>query len=71
MERKLAASRALKYQHWPGASATRRIAQGGGVRVDFKGENFVFDPLPSRSSGGSSSKRSRDGGTKVETVGVK
>jgi ATP-dependent Clp protease ATP-binding subunit ClpB len=46
-----------------------RIAQGGGVRVDFKGENFVFDPLPSRS--GSSSKTSRDGGTKVETVGVK
>jgi ATP-dependent Clp protease ATP-binding subunit ClpB len=47
-----------------------RILQGGGVRVDFKGENFVFDPLPSR-SGSSSSKSSRDGGTKVETVGVK
>jgi hypothetical protein len=71
MEGQLAASRVLKYQHWPGASATirGRIAQGGGVRVDFKGENFVFDPLPSR--GGGSSKSSRDGGTKVETVGVK
>ncbi len=45
-----------------------RIAQGGGVRVDFKGDQFTFEPLAPR--GGSSSKGSREGGTKVETVGV-
>jgi hypothetical protein len=46
-----------------------RILQDGGVRVDFKEEQFTFEPLAPR--GGGSSKGSRDGGTKVETVGVK
>jgi ATP-dependent Clp protease ATP-binding subunit ClpB len=47
-----------------------RIADHGGVRIDFRGEIFTFEPLPAVSAGGASPRSDGRGRTKVETVGV-
>jgi len=47
-----------------------KIAEHGGVRIDYHGEQFTFEPLPPTSPGGSGSSRDGRGRTKVETVGV-
>src|SRR5262249_48784001 len=47
------------------------IPDHGGIRVDYKGEEFVFEPLPPPAPSGGSSKRDGKGKTKVETVGVR
>jgi hypothetical protein len=45
-----------------------RIPAGSGVRIDYRDEEFVFEPLPAAASDGKSPGK---GGTKVETVGVR
>ena len=59
-------------------SSTRRIRQaldmlrGSGVRIDHRGDEFAFEPLPPpAASKKSSGKDGKSGGTKVETVGVR
>src|SRR3989440_3587571 len=48
-----------------------RIADHGGVRIDYRGEQFTFEPLPPTSPGGTAQARhDGKGKTKVETVGV-
>jgi ATP-dependent Clp protease ATP-binding subunit ClpB len=47
-----------------------RIAEHGGVRVDYRGEQFSFEPLPPATAAGPS-RQDGKGKTKVETVGVK
>jgi len=48
-----------------------KIAEHGGVRIDYHGEQFTFQPLPPTSPGGSgASRHDGRGRTKVETVGV-
>jgi len=48
-----------------------RIPAGSGVRIDHRGDEFVFEPLPPvAASKKSSGKDGKSGGTKVETVGV-
>jgi ATP-dependent Clp protease ATP-binding subunit ClpB len=46
-----------------------RIPAGSGVRIDYRDEEFVFEPLPA--SDGKASVKDGKGGTKVETVGVR
>jgi ATP-dependent Clp protease ATP-binding subunit ClpB len=48
-----------------------RIPQGGGVRIDYRDEEFTFEPIASASADGKSGRKEGKGGTKVETVGVK
>jgi ATP-dependent Clp protease ATP-binding subunit ClpB len=47
-----------------------RIAEHGGVRVDYRGEQFTFEPLPPAAAAGPS-RQDGKGKTKVETVKVK
>jgi ATP-dependent Clp protease ATP-binding subunit ClpB len=48
-----------------------RIEPHGGVRVDFQGERFVFEPLPpAPPTAASAARHDGRGKTKVETVGV-
>jgi ATP-dependent Clp protease ATP-binding subunit ClpB len=46
-----------------------RITDHGGVRVDYRGEQFTFEPLPPAPAGGTTRHEGR-GKTKVETVSV-
>ena len=46
-----------------------KIAEHGGVRVDYRGEEFVFEPLPPAGAG--AARHDGRGGTRVETLGVK
>ena len=49
-----------------------RIAAGTGVRIDYRGDEFTFAPLPAASAEGKSSRKDGKGGSsKVETVGVR
>jgi ATP-dependent Clp protease ATP-binding subunit ClpB len=49
-----------------------RIPAGSGVRIDHRGDEFTFEPLPPpAASKRSSGKDGKGGGTKVETVGVR
>jgi ATP-dependent Clp protease ATP-binding subunit ClpB len=48
-----------------------RIAEHGGVRVDYRGEQFTFEPLPPAATPSGSSRQDGKGKTKVETVGMK
>jgi ATP-dependent Clp protease ATP-binding subunit ClpB len=48
-----------------------RIPAGSGVRIDYRDEEFVFEPLPAAAGDGKSSGNDGKGGTKVETVGVR
>jgi len=49
-----------------------RIAPGSGVRIDYRGDEFVFEPVPPpAASKKPSGKDGKSGGTKVETVGVR
>jgi ATP-dependent Clp protease ATP-binding subunit ClpB len=49
-----------------------RIPAGSGVRIDYRGDEFVFEPLPATAGEGKSSRKDgKGGGTKVETVGVR
>jgi ATP-dependent Clp protease ATP-binding subunit ClpB len=49
-----------------------RIPAGSGVRIEYGGDEFVFEPLPAAAaSDGRSSAKDGRGGTKVETMGVK
>jgi ATP-dependent Clp protease ATP-binding subunit ClpB len=45
-----------------------RIPEHGGVRVDYHGEQFTFEPLPPESGG--AARQDGRGKTRVETVGV-
>jgi ATP-dependent Clp protease ATP-binding subunit ClpB len=47
------------------------IPDHGGVRVDYRGDEFLFEPLPPPAPAGGSAKRDGKGKTKVETVGVR
>jgi hypothetical protein len=46
------------------------IPDHGGVRVDYRDDAFVFEPLPLAAPAGGSSKRDGKWTTSVETVGV-
>jgi ATP-dependent Clp protease ATP-binding subunit ClpB len=46
-----------------------QIPEHGGVRVDVRGEQFIFEPLPPEPGGGSTRHDGR-GKTRVETVSV-
>jgi len=46
-----------------------RIPAGGGVRIDYQGDEFTFEPITPPSDGKGKRKDGK-GGTKVETVGV-
>ncbi|MCI0360971.1 MAG: ATP-dependent chaperone ClpB [Planctomycetaceae bacterium] len=49
-----------------------RITPGSGVRIDYRGDEFTFEPLPAATGGGKSARKDgKGGGTKVETVGVR
>jgi ATP-dependent Clp protease ATP-binding subunit ClpB len=49
-----------------------RIPAGTGVRIDYRGDEFTFQPLPAATGDGKSPRKDgKSGGTKVETVGVK
>ncbi len=49
-----------------------RIPAGTGVRIDYRGDEFTFEPLPALSGDGKSPRKDgKGGGTKVETVGVR
>jgi ATP-dependent Clp protease ATP-binding subunit ClpB len=48
-----------------------RIADHGGVRIDYSGDDFTFEPLTPATSGTGSSRHDGKGKTKVETVGVR
>jgi ATP-dependent Clp protease ATP-binding subunit ClpB len=46
-----------------------RIPPGGGVRIDYQGDEFTFEPVTPPSNGKGKRKDGK-GGTKVETFGV-
>jgi ATP-dependent Clp protease ATP-binding subunit ClpA len=48
-----------------------RIPAGGGVRIDYQGDEFTFEPITPPTDGKGKRKDGKGGGTKVETVGVK
>ena len=47
------------------------IPDHGGIRVDYRDDDFVFEPLPPVASSSGSSRHDGKGITKVETVGVR
>src|SRR5262245_21556584 len=47
------------------------IPEHGGVRVDFRDDEFLFEPLPPPPPASASGRKDGKGKTKVETVGVR